>query len=85
MPRALAPAGRLTFGFHPDLSEAMFMALDGMLDWLEADHGLARKDALALASVAVDLRVTQIVNGSRGAHAVLPDGAIQFDNGHGTN
>ena len=35
-------------------------------------YGLERRDALALASVAVDLRVTQIVNQVVGAHAVLP-------------
>jgi acetamidase/formamidase len=38
--------------------------------------GLERRDALALASVVVDLRVTQVVNGVLGVHAVLPDGAI---------
>ena len=34
-------------------------------------------DAVALASVAVHLRVTQIVNQVVGAHAVLPPGAIR--------
>jgi acetamidase/formamidase len=37
---------------------------------------LDRGYALALASLAVDLRVTQIVNGSKGVHAVLRDDAI---------
>jgi acetamidase/formamidase len=40
--------------------------------------GLERRDALALASVVVDLRVTQVVNGVVGVHAVLPDAAIGF-------
>jgi acetamidase/formamidase len=40
-------------------------------------YGLNRLDAVALASVAVDLRVTQVVNGGVvGAHAALPHGAI---------
>jgi acetamidase/formamidase len=30
-----------------------------------------------LASVTVDLRITQIVNGVVGVHAVLPPGAIR--------
>ena len=34
-------------------------------------------DALALASLAVDLRVTQVVNGAQGVHAVLRDDAIR--------
>ena len=46
-----------------------------MLDLLEREHGLERGEALALASVVVDLRVTQVVNGSVGVHAVLRDDA----------
>lgn len=76
MPRAHTPAGWLTLGFHPDLNEAMYIALEGMLDLLTDEYGLQRDDALALASVGVDLRISQIVNGSRGVHAVLPHGAI---------
>jgi acetamidase/formamidase len=40
-------------------------------------HGVARRDAIALASVAVDLRVTQLVNQVVGVHAVLPPGAVR--------
>jgi acetamidase/formamidase len=36
-----------------------------------------RYEAFALASLVVDLRITQIVNGVRGVHAVLPDNAIR--------
>ncbi len=75
-PRAETPAGWLTFGFHEDLDEAMLIALDAMLDLLEELHGPPRLEALALASLLVDLRVTQVVNGVRGVHAVLPHGAI---------
>ncbi len=42
------------------------------------EHGLERREALALASVVVDLRVTQIVNGVKGVHAVLAHDAIRF-------
>jgi acetamidase/formamidase len=31
---------------------------------------------MAFASLAVSLRVTQVVNGVRGVHALLPDGAL---------
>jgi acetamidase/formamidase len=42
------------------------------------EHGLERRDALALASLVVDLRVTQIVNAVSGVHAVLPHDALRF-------
>lgn len=76
MPRAQTPAGLITFGFDEDLDRAMEVALGGMLDVLTEKHDLARREALALASSVVELRVTQVVNGVRGVHALLPDGAI---------
>ena len=76
MPRAQTPAGLITFGFDEDLDRAMEVALGGMLDVLVERHDLARREALALASSVVELRVTQVVNGVRGVHALLPEGAI---------
>ncbi|GAB3564942.1 acetamidase/formamidase family protein [Amycolatopsis endophytica] len=73
---AETPAGRVTFGFHTDLNEASATALDAMLTWLEALHGVDRTTALALAGPTVDLRVTQIANGTWGVHALLPWDAI---------
>jgi acetamidase/formamidase len=75
-PQAKTGEGWLTFGLDQDLNEAMRMAVSGMLDLMVDQHGMGRKEALALASLVVDLRITQIVNGTRGVHAVLPDGAI---------
>lgn len=71
---ALTPAGLVTFGFDADLNTATADALDAMLGWLAQRSGLPRAVALALASTAVDLRVTQIANGTWGVHAVLPHG-----------
>lgn len=65
----------LTLGFGDDLDTAARRALDGMLALMAREHDLAHDDALALASVVVDLRVTQIVNGQVGVHAVLRDDA----------
>jgi acetamidase/formamidase len=77
-PRAYTTAGWLTFGFHEDLNEATYIALDAMLDlMIERQLGLTRGQALGLASLIVDLRVTQIVNGVKGVHAVLPHGALR--------
>jgi acetamidase/formamidase len=76
-PRADTPAGWVTLGFHEDLHEAGMIALEAMLDLMGEQYGLDRQDALALASVAVDLRITQLVNdGILGVHALLPRGAV---------
>jgi acetamidase/formamidase len=66
----------LTFGFDEHLGRAARIAVDGMLDLLGREHGLPRDDALAFASVVVDLRVTQVVNGVLGVHALLRDDAF---------
>ena len=76
-PRAETPAGWLTFGFDEDLDEAMLIALEAMLELMGERYGLARAEALALASLVVDLRITQVVNGVRGVHAVLPHDALR--------
>lgn len=77
MPRAKTPAGWITFGFHEDLNEAMWTALGGMTDFMAELYGIPRKEAYALASLTVDLHVSQIVNGVKGVHAILPYGAIK--------
>jgi acetamidase/formamidase len=69
----------LTFGFDEHLGFAARKSVDGMLALMEREHGLNREDALALASLAVDLRVTQVVNGVLGVHAVLRDDAVRFN------
>jgi acetamidase/formamidase len=79
-PRARTAEGWLTLGVHADLHEATMIALDAMLDLLVAHYAVDRATALALASVAVDLRITQIVNQVKGVHAVLPHGAIETGN-----
>ena len=78
-PIARTPDAWVTFGFDENLDEATVIALDAMLDLMGREHGVSRLEALALASVIVDLRVTQIVNGVRGVHAVLRDDAMAFE------
>ena len=76
-PIAWTPEAWLTFGFDEDLDEAAALAIDGMLELMGREHGLERREALALASVVVDLRVTQMVNGARGIHARLAHDALR--------
>ena len=75
-PRANTAAGWITLGVHEDLHEAYYLALEAMLDLMTVQYPLSRQQALALASLVVDFRITQNVNGVRGVHAVLPHGAL---------
>ena len=75
-PLARIDGAWLTFGFDEHLGKAAKIAVDGMLDLMVREHGLDRSDALAFASVVVDLRVTQVVNQVLGVHAVLRDDAF---------
>ena len=77
-PIAWTPGSWITFGFDEDLDEAAALATEGMLELMGRELGLERLDALALASLVVDLRVTQLVNGARGVHAVLAHDVLRF-------
>jgi acetamidase/formamidase len=76
-PVAHTPAGWLTLGLGSTVDDATYAALEAMFALLRRLFGVSKPDAVALASVAVDLRVTQIVNQTVGVHAVLPPGAIR--------
>jgi acetamidase/formamidase len=79
MAHAETPAGFITLGFGDTLNPAATSALAGMLLYLENTCDLERPQAMALASLVVDLRVTQVVNGVMGVHAVLPPAAFSVD------
>jgi acetamidase/formamidase len=71
-PRAETPTHLITMGLHEDLTEATRMAVREMIDLLTTTRGLSRDDAYMLTSVAVDLAITQLVDGTKGVHALLP-------------
>lgn len=75
-PWARTPGAWLAFGFDESLDKASLIALSAMLDLMQQELGFSRGEALTLASLTVDLRITQIVNGVKGVHAVLPDHSI---------
>jgi acetamidase/formamidase len=70
-PRAETPTHYMTMGFHEDLEEAAKIAVIEMLDFLVVVKHLTRSDAYILASNAVDLRITQLVDGKKGVHALV--------------
>ena len=51
-----------TDGIGPDLMEAARDALRRMIEWLGREHGLEPVQAYLLCSVAVDLRISEIVD-----------------------
>ena len=66
----------ITHGFGPDLDTALRGAAEAMLELLTGAHGLSRDDAYSLMSAAVDFGVTQVVNRTKGVHALVPVDAI---------
>jgi acetamidase/formamidase len=73
---AQTPAGRITFGFSPDLNAAMGDALDAMLAWLQVIYEVDKATALAVASAVLDVRATQVANENWGVHALVRADAI---------
>jgi acetamidase/formamidase len=71
-PRAESPTQIITMGLSEDLNEAARQATREMIDYLMSDRGMSRDDAYMLTSAAVDLHVTQVVDGVKGVHATLP-------------
>ena len=72
VPRAETPTAYISMGLNEDLTLAAQQAVREMIDFLVRTKGLSRDDAYMLCSVAGDLDVTQVVDGTRGAHMVLP-------------
>jgi len=70
-PLAETPTHMITMAFDPDLDDAVVIALRDMIKLICARTGLSREDAYTLCSLAADLRVTQVVNGSKGIHVML--------------
>src|SRR5262249_49305095 len=70
-PLAETPTHVMTMAFDPDLDDAVVIALRDMISLICARTKLSREDAYALCSLAADLRVTQVVNQSKGIHIML--------------
>jgi acetamidase/formamidase len=71
-PRAETPESYITMGFSPDLNRAAVQAVREMVRFLVEERHISTEDAYMLTSMAADLHVTQIVDGTKGIHAVLP-------------
>jgi len=70
-PRAETPTHYIAMGLHTDLDEAAKLATRELIDFLVAEKKMSRDDAYVLCSIAADLHVTQLVDGTKGVHAML--------------
>ena len=70
-PRAITPTHLITLGFDLDLDDAAKQALRAMIAWLVELKGWAPAEAYVFCSLACDLRVTQLVDGNKGIHAMV--------------
>jgi acetamidase/formamidase len=71
-PRAETPTHYITMGLDPDLTQAARICALETIDFLVNEKKLSREDAYALTSVAIDLEITQLVDGTKGVHAMIP-------------
>jgi acetamidase/formamidase len=71
-PRAETPTHYITMGFDDDLSEAARIAVRQMIDFLVAEKHLSRDDAYMLTSVAGDVDISELVDGNKGVHVMMP-------------
>lgn len=72
-PRAETPTHWMVMGLNEDLDEAMRIAVRETISFItERFPKLSREEAYAIASVAVDYHVTQVVDGTKGVHGMIP-------------
>ena len=69
---AETPAHLISMAFDEDLDEAARGALRAMIVMISERTGLSAEESYRLCSLAVDLRITQLVNVKKGVHAMLP-------------
>ena len=71
-PRAETPTHVIAMGMDKDLTKATQIAVQQAIDLIAADRGWSRMEAYRLVSVACDVRVTELVDGSVGVHVMIP-------------
>jgi acetamidase/formamidase len=62
----------ITMGSDEDLAEATRITINQTIAFLSDRFGLERGEAYRLISLAVDLRITQLVDQKLGVHAMIP-------------
>ena len=76
-PAAETPSHLIAMGMDPNLDTAAKDALRRMVDRVVQATGLSRNRAFMLMSLVADVHVTQLVNGHKGIHVMMPKTALQ--------
>lgn len=71
-PRAETPSQYISMGTDVDLTMATRIAIQEMIDFLVTAKGLDRHAAYQLTSIAGDVAITQLVDGTMGVHVKMP-------------
>jgi acetamidase/formamidase len=71
-PRAETPTHYIVMGLDKDLTLAAKLAAREAIDFLTTQKELSPDQAYMLASVAVDFHITQLVDGTKGVHGMIP-------------
>ncbi|HEY2378577.1 MAG TPA: acetamidase/formamidase family protein [Gemmatimonadaceae bacterium] len=72
MPRAETPTHWITMGIDSNLVTATKQAVREAINFLVTTKGLSRDDAYMLTSVACDVDITELVDGTLGVHVMIP-------------
>jgi acetamidase/formamidase len=72
MPRAETPTHWIVMGIDSSLVTATKQAVRQAIDFLVTTKGLTRDDAYMLTSIACDVDVTELVDGTLGVHVMIP-------------
>jgi acetamidase/formamidase len=78
-PVAETPTHWIPMAMDRDLNVAMTLAARNAIDFLAKRADLTKLDAYALCSVAISFRVTQVVDITRGVHAMIPKNLFTGD------
>lgn len=71
-PRAETATHHIAMGFDPDLEAATEIAIRETVELLMEKKGLTQGEAYSVVSMAVDLRITELVDLNVGVHAMIP-------------
>jgi acetamidase/formamidase len=71
-PRAETPTHWIAMGIDSNFTVATKIAVREAIDLLVTVKGLSREDAYMITSVAADVVATQLVDGTLGAHVMIP-------------
>jgi acetamidase/formamidase len=70
-PMAETPTDYITMGMDRDLTKATQICVQQMVNFLMRKKNLSRVEAYRLASIAANLRITELVDGNVGVHMMI--------------